>query len=241
MSCKHRNQDISDSVGQKYLRGIVCGMREYPAPQRPKIPKVLTALRVNALIDFAEVSGAKITGADWVAAEAQNVVLEESQLTRILLTSARLPKLRLRDVRVEGSDFSAAHLEQTHFSRVKMRSSRLLGVQFLDADLNDVVFQDCNLDGAVFASVRGKHLRFENCQLKNAAFESAVFEKITFSRCDLRHASFFNIKLKDADLRGSNIDGMQITPEAVKGMVITSSQALQMVGLLGVVVKDGEL
>ena len=51
-------------------------------------------------------------------------------------------------------------------------------------------------------------------------------------------ASFFNSKLKHADLRGSNIDGMQIAPEAVRGMVITSMQALQMAGLLGVIVRD---
>ncbi len=209
-------------------------------PQPPQIPKLLTVSSIDALTDFSELSGVKLSGADWVFASAQNVIIEECQLQRGMLTSADLPKLRLRDVRLEGCDLSAAHLNQVHLLRVEIRSSRLLGVQFLDADLNDVLFEDCNLDGAIFASVRGKHLRFERCQLKNVAFESAEFEKITFSRCDLHHASFFNTKLKDADLRGSNIDGVQIAPEAVKGMTITSSQALQMVGLLGVIVDDDE-
>ena len=208
--------------------------------QRPKIPKALTALSVDALTDYTEFSVAKLSGADWRAVTAQNAVIEDSQLQRVMLTSAKLPKLRLRDVRMEGCDLSAAHLDQAHLLRVEIRSSRLLGVQVLDTHLNDVLFKDCNLDGAAFASVRGKHLRFENCQLKNAAFESAEFENITFSRCDLHHASFFNTKLTNADLRGSNIDGMQIAPEAVRGIKITSSQALQMVGLLGVIVDDEE-
>lgn len=206
----------------------------------PNLPKKLAAVSLTALESHDEYTESKLAACSLLEVSAKNVLFEESLLQRIMLPGARLPKIMLRDVCLEGCDLSVAFLEKSHLRRVEIFDSRLIGMQMISAEMDDLLFKDCNLEGAVFASAKGKHLHFENCQLQNASFEGAELENIRFSHCDLRNADFHNVKLAHADLRGSSIDGIQIAPEAVRGMTISSSQALQMVGLLGVIVNDDE-
>ncbi len=207
----------------------------------PKIPQKLESITLSILADYDEYAERKIASSDLYEISAKNVLFEESILQRVTLTGAKLPKLRLLDVRFEHCDISAAFLENCRSQRVEFVGCRLLGIQMLSAVMNDLLFKDCNLEGAIFASAKGKHLRFENCQLQNATFESASLEEITFERCDLSRVDFRNTKFTKADLRGSTLNGMQIDADAVKGIVISPEQAIQMVGLLGVIVQDDML
>ncbi|MBT3315359.1 MAG: pentapeptide repeat-containing protein [Anaerolineae bacterium] len=206
----------------------------------PKLPKKLEKILLSTLTDYDEYAEGKIASTDLYDAFAKNVIIEESLLQRVSLTGAKLPKLRLRDVRLEGCDISVAFLENCRMRRVEFISCRLLGVQMLSAEMDDVLFKECNLEGAVFASTKAKHLHFQKCILSNATFEGADLENVTFDRCDLSQSDFRNVKFQDADLRGSILNGMQIDAKAVKGIVISSEQAIQMVSLLGVVVEDEE-
>jgi len=60
-----------------------------------------------------------------------------------------------------------------------------------------------------------------------------VFEDCDLARADLRRAV-----LRGADLRGSQLDGVQAGPEEFSGAIVDSAQALQIAGLLGIVIRE---
>ena len=209
--------------------------------QPPKLSKKLPASDIQQLADWEEYVSIKITGGNLAGQAAHNIFFEEVLMHRMALTEARIPKVRLLDVRLDSCDLSGTHLEEARLRRVELIGCRLLGVRFLSAQLDDVIFRECNLEGAIFSLAEGTSIRFEKCILKNATFDSASLNSVTFDHCDLSYTDFRFIKLKHADLRGSVINGMQIEAKAVKGIVISPMQAIQMVGLLGLIVQDEDI
>jgi len=97
------------------------------------------------------------------------------------------------------------------------------------------------LKGLSLLQARQKFLRFENCSLRNATFEGASLEGTIFQQCILSNVDLRNTNLQKADLRGSTLDGLQVTAKDMQGAIISPTQAVQTVGLLGVTVLDENL
>jgi uncharacterized protein YjbI with pentapeptide repeats len=209
--------------------------------QLPRLPKHLNAETITALEDHAEYFAASISDAELVRQVASSVIFEQARLQHVNFTQSRLPRPRLLDVLLETCDLTGAIWEQARLQRVTFNGCRLMGVQLLEARCEDVVFHDCTLENGIFASAAFKTARFENCNLHEAAFTEADLTHAVFQRCDLTHADLRGSKLSGADLRGSIISGMQVGAQELKGAIIDPTQAVQVVNLLGVIVKEQEL
>ena len=207
-------------------------------PQYHRLPKNLPSETLTGLEGHQEYTSIEISGCDLTDQSAENVLFEEVSLRNTLFTGSRMPKLRLLDIRLEGCDLSGAFLEGARFRRVEFNGCRLMGVQALSAQLDDVRFKDCNLEGAVFVSSQTKALRFEDCILRNATFEEASLGGAIFKRCDLSNADLRNTILGETDLRGSTLDGLQVSAKDMQGAIISPTQAIQVASLLGVTVMD---
>jgi uncharacterized protein YjbI with pentapeptide repeats len=208
--------------------------------QAPRLPKSLNAETITTLDDHAEYFSLSISGSDLSQQVASHVIFEQVQLRRVNFTQSRLPKLRLIDVQLETCDLTGAVWEQARWQRVVFSGSRLMGVQLMEGRCEDAVFHDCLLEGAIFASTTFKSARFEGCNLREAVFTEADLTNVVFQRCDLTHADLRGSRLSGADFRGSIIDGMQVGALELRGAIIDPSQAVQVVSLLGVSVKDHE-
>ena len=206
----------------------------------PRLPKDLNTQTPTTLDDDAEYFAVSVTGSEFVKQAASPVIFEQALLRRVNFSQSRLPGLRLLDVRLEACDVTGAIWEQARLQRVIFDGSRLTGIQFLEARCEDVVFQDCVLEGAIFASATFRAARFENCNLREAVFTAADLTNVVFRRCDLAHADLRGGKLAGADLRGSIINGMQVGAPELKGAIIDPTQAVQVVSVLGIVVKDAD-
>ncbi len=208
--------------------------------QTPRLPKNLNAETITALEDHAEYYAVSISSGELVKQIAASVIFEQVRLQRVNFTQSRLPKLRLLDVQLETCDLTGALWEQARLQRVAFNGCRLMGVQLLEARCEDVVFRDCTLENAIFASATFKAAHFENCNLREVVFTEADLTNVVFQRCDLTHADLRGGKLAGADLRGSIISGMQVGAPELKGAIIDPTQAVQVVSVLGIVVKDAQ-
>jgi uncharacterized protein YjbI with pentapeptide repeats len=61
---------------------------------------------------------------------------------------------------------------------------------------------------------------------------------VSFKDCDLTGVDFLGAELKGADLRGANINGVRVGADELRGAIIDPSQAVQIVALLGVEVRE---
>jgi uncharacterized protein YjbI with pentapeptide repeats len=206
--------------------------------QLPRLPKTLPAETITTLDDHAEYFAVSISGGEWAKQAATAVLFEQVRLQRVNFTQSRLPRLRLLDAQLETCDLTGALWEQARWRRVIFNGCRLMSTQLLETRCEDVVFHDCTLESVVFASATLKAARFENCNLREAVFTEADLTRIVFQRCDLTRADLRGSQLNGADLRGSIIDGMQVGVPELKGVIIDPAQAVQVVSLLGVIVKE---
>ncbi len=206
--------------------------------QSPRLPKSLTSETITTLDDHTEYFSASISGGELTDRVAASVIFEQAVLRRVNFTQSRLPSLRLLDAQLDNCDLTGAVWEEARLQRVAFNSCRLMGMQLLEARCADVVFNDCTLESAIFASTTFKAVRFENCRLDEAVFTEADLSHTVFQRCDLTRADLRGSKLLGADFRGSIINGMQVGALELKGAIIEPAQAVQVVNLLGLIVKE---
>jgi uncharacterized protein YjbI with pentapeptide repeats len=110
-----------------------------------------------------------------------------------------------------------------------------MGTLWTEISLEDVRFTECTLEGAIFALGKFKSVRFEQCNLRGASFEENKLSKVVFDHCDLSGAKMWGTQLAGVDLHTSQIDGLRIDPKDLQRAIIDREQAIQVVGLLGLV------
>jgi uncharacterized protein YjbI with pentapeptide repeats len=206
----------------------------------PRLPKQLSAKIIQALESNSEYSSIICSGCNLAGQKAENVLLEQAHFRRVIFNETNIKKLRWFDARIEKSDFTSAKWEQARFQRVEFVGCRFLGIQLLEAEIENTVFTECIFDNAMLISADISSVRFEKCNLQNISIESTKLSETGFHNCDLTHAIFGRTKLSGTDLRGSILNGMQIDAQEMQGAIIDPSQALQVVGLLGVIIREND-
>jgi uncharacterized protein YjbI with pentapeptide repeats len=206
----------------------------------PRLPKPLPSGKLESLTDHAEITICSLSGCDLAAQSAKDVLFEQIHIRRCIFTQTQLTLARFIDAYVEVSDFSGAYLVTPRFRRVEFSGCRLSGAQLLEAQIDDVLFLDCIFEGTVLGKVTCKAVRFEKCNIRGAFFEESDLSNVVFSHCDLTNTSLRASTLHSADLRGSILNGVQANPQDLRGAIIEPVQAIQIVGLLGVMVKEAD-
>ncbi len=142
------------------------------------------------------------------------------------------------DVVLDSCDLSNAHLNNSLLRRVVFKDCKLVGVDFNECSFDQVRFENCLMTMASFAQFATKGLLFESCDLGNASFLEASLKKVSFQTCKLIQAEFLHASLMNVDLSNSEIDGITLTLDDLKGAIVRPSQALSLSRLLGLQIKD---
>ncbi len=179
-----------------------------------------------------------LTGGRYAGQEAQRVLFDQVHLKRVDLSRTRLPEVQWCDARLEGCDLSGVDWEKARLRRVELIGCRLVGARLLDAELDDVLLRECQGDLALFWSTVCRRVRFEQVRLREASFLKASLPGVVFQGCDLERADLREAELTCADLRRSNLNGMQVGLRELHGAIIDSSQAVYVASLAGVVIRD---
>jgi uncharacterized protein YjbI with pentapeptide repeats len=204
----------------------------------PRLPKPLPSGELLSLEDHAGWSLLIVGDANLSEQAAADVLFEQVRCRAVSFARSRLPGLRLFDCQIERCDLTAAGCESARLRRVELLGCRLAGTDFSQARFEDVLFKDCKADGGIFLSADFKAARFENCILCGASFSGADLSGVVFSQCDLSQADLRGARLDGADLSTALIAGMQVGSQDLHGAIIAWEQAVQVVSLLGIVVKE---
>ena len=209
----------------------------------PNLPKPLTSGPLTDLEDHETYSQQLFTGRDLSPAENnitayRSLAFDQVLFQRVSFLESKIGSLRMSDCRMEQSDLSAAVWMGARLRRVELSGCRLLGTALAEGTLEDVLFQDCLAERANFSWAVFKNARFEKCDLREAAFLGADLTGVVFRGCDLSRADLRDARLVGTDLRGATLDGLKIGAKDLQGAVITLVQAMQMMGLLGVQIKE---
>jgi uncharacterized protein YjbI with pentapeptide repeats len=117
-------------------------------------------------------------------------------------------------------------------------AAKLTGALLNRSLLQDVRFVECRADYAEWQGITAQRVDFIGCNLDHAYFNDADLTGVRFRDCDLRHADFTNAQLAGADFRGSNLEEIVIAVDQLRGVKVTTDQAIYLCGLIGLDIDD---
>ena len=85
-------------------------------------------------------------------------------------------------------------------------------------------------------------LAASEAKLSEASFHAARLRRLALDRCDLSRATFFRTSLSGVDLSTCDIAGLRVSSDLreLRGAVIDPDQAAELMGLLGIKIKEDE-
>ena len=220
-------------------RKRVSQFADIAAPQLPSLPELQSVSSLK-LEDGGAYTHMLVAHVDLSGQGAEDLLLEQAVWRGVQLNETSLRGSQCIDVRFDACALLNADWEKMHFQRVEYLNSRLTGLRLIEARLENTVVYRCQADFALFWSARFRDVRFEECQMQETSFAGADLTGTIFRNCDLSRADMLGAVMTGVDLRGSNLSGMQIGVKELKGVIIEPQQAIDLITLLGVIVRPLE-
>ena len=194
-----------------------------------------------------------LAGVDLSRIDLSGWAFERCDLRKTKLAGATLEGARWTACRGAGSDFGGADLTEAGFVGCDFNNA-----SFWRSTLVSARFDGCKMTGVDFSESKDFGIGFAETLLINArlpgfSFRKLVLQKVDFAqadlrKCDFRDAVFEDCSLREAnltgarfqgaDLRGADLGGVRLVDAApFRGATISSKQAGQLLGELGLVVR----
>jgi uncharacterized protein YjbI with pentapeptide repeats len=165
----------------------------------------------------------------------------ECAVTGVTFQQGQLRRARFTDVFFRDVAMMQTGLAETSWQDVTFVNTAIAGAEAYGAKLRTVTFRGCKLDSVNFRDATLTDVTFDNCLLREVDFGGATMTRVVFTSSRLDNADFSRVKLADVDLRGAEL-GITITPDSLRGAVITNAQLMAAAPLLaetmGIVVMD---
>lgn len=145
-----------------------------------------------------------------------------------------------RDVRFESCRFVRCSMERAWLNRCDFAACSAPGINMLHARLAAVGFWDTDLSFANLSETSIDQMRVASSRLREAALQSARLKRCEFVQSDLIRLDVFRTPLKGIDVSTCDFAAPVLSSDyrELRGAVVSPSQALELAGLLGVVVAD---
>lgn len=182
----------------------------------------------------------RIYGKSFTGITLENVLgmrFSECKFDHVTFTGS-MRSLDLADVIFDGCDLSNVNFSESGLRRVLFRHCRLVGTDCSLSSFQHVQMEGCrctylNLNGAVL-----KHVSLSACDFTDASVNDCRVSDLRLSENVFVHTEFLSTPLKDLDFSDSEMHGISVNPQSVSGMIVNASQAVELVSLLGIVVKE---
>jgi uncharacterized protein YjbI with pentapeptide repeats len=204
--------------------------------REPQIPRDLNAAADSAIFESHDISIPDRLIED-VRIEARGegtLSVEASRLDRVSLAGCAFASVVLKDVRLVSCDLANLETRALTLIRVEFINCRMTGLRAGEADCRDVLISEGDQRYAQFRYSRFRSAEFDGCNFEDADFQGTDLSGSIFRRCNLAGAEMSKVKLLDADLRGSHIEGLHLNAEDVRGAVVDLAQAMVFALLLGI-------
>lgn len=165
------------------------------------------------------------------------------ELEHCSFVGTSMAKVSLYDCTLVGCDLSNANLDQAYFARTRLVDCKLEGAQ-----MHKVFFRSTRLKDCMCRYVNLGEAKIEGSSLVGCDLRESFANEVRFARasrlehCNLERADLFGTRLRDMDVSTCNIAGIMVGDNhlELRGMRISPHQAVDLVGLLGVKVLDGD-
>ena len=164
--------------------------------------------------------------------------IEKSKFQNVEILDGKLENNTFIDIIFNNCNFSNTSFENSAFIRCEFNNCKLTGSNFAETRIYNVMFNDTNANYINLSMSSIENVCFDKATLRNSNFQENKLKNVYFkNNTDLTQAQIFKTSFKNIDLSETIIDGIAISQEDIKGAVIESFQAIDLLYLLGVKIK----
>ena len=117
--------------------------------------------------------------------------------------------------------------------RCEFINCRLTGSDFSNSSIQNTLFKDNTARYANFSYSKFKSVNFINNQMMNSSFNECSYRKVSYDTCNLSESEFINTSLATLDFSTCEIHQVIIPMEQLRGLTVSTEQAVQLAQLLG--------
>ncbi len=190
----------------------------------------------------AHVANTAFSGLELADVAADGTVFENVVFRSCTFERVNLSNCTFTDVLFSGCRFVRCDLGRSWLNRVDFRSCSAPGLSFLKGRLSGVSLVDSQLAYADFSETTVDQLAASETKLSEASFHATRLRRLALERCDLSRATFFRTSLSGVDLSACDISGLRVSSDLreLRGAVIDPDQGAELIGLLGIKIKEDE-
>jgi uncharacterized protein YjbI with pentapeptide repeats len=205
---------------------------------KPKISSDLALfdISIENISDYSSISTALFKDIYLENIEAKHVCFNETIFRNVKFTDVSLQNIELTDVRFENCDLSNVDFSGAIIHRAEFINCKLMGINLRDATLQNIYILQCNGKFALMSFTQMKRVIFEESIFENSNFQNSNFTKVQFKKCNFRLSQMSGTSLSGIDLSDSNVEGLGIQLEDLKGAIVSPMQAVDFSKLLGLVI-----
>ena len=170
--------------------------------------------------------------------EAAHVCFERVIFRNVEFKAVAFNFLELTDVRFENCDLSNANFNGAIIHRTEFINCKLLGLNLSDATLQNVHIEQCNGKFALVSYAHMKKVMFEESIFESSNFQNSHFDKVKIEKCNFRLSQMYGTSLSGMDLSNSDVEGLGIQLEDLRGAIVSPMQAVDFSRLLGLIVLE---
>lgn len=140
------------------------------------------------------------------------------------------------DVIFDHCDFSNGNFEECVFQRCEFKACRMTGIDFSLSTFTDVSLNGCQCMLSNMNATKWKQVEWLDTNFTDASFYSVKLKEVDVHTCLFNHCEIHETPLAGINLSDSDIDGIAVLAENLKGVKVNSEQAIVLAQLLGIVV-----
>lgn len=160
--------------------------------------------------------------------------IESSILEGVSLAGSSFASIIWKDVRLVRCDLANLETRYLTLTRVELIDCRMTGFRAGEANCQDILVSAGDQRHCQLRFSKFKSAEFDSCNFAEADFQGTDLSGSIFRKCTLRNTEMSKVRLLNADLRGSLIEGLRMNAEDVRGAVVDPSQAMIFASLLGI-------
>ena len=212
----------------------------------PKLPSHLTQVDDFSsyvrefLIEELPIHEIEVIDAKGKYEEFRKIDIRKSRFTNCILTHCDFEKASFVDVIFEACDLSNSKFTEAYFERCHFIHCKCLGVDMGLTMIKSTRFELSNFTYSSFNQAKLLEVFFDQVDFSEASMEEAKLKKFATKNSLFIKTNFFQTLLAGVDFTGNELIAPMVSspPFELKGMIIDQFQAAELIGLLGVIVKD---
>ena len=160
-----------------------------------------TATLIGAEFHKANLTEAKLKGANLGIANFQNAILEKADLETAYLIGAEFHKADLAEAKLKGADLRKANFQNAILEKADLETANLFDANLHKANFQNAILEKADLETANLFDANLHKANLTGAKLKGADLRKANFQNACLVEADLQNANLSFANLKECDLK----------------------------------------